>query len=98
MGPYRRLPEVARRQALDYLRQTKHPLADAARDAIEAGDIALAFAIVSCGLQPAVASSNLQSACAEYARKALVDLRTPDLPSVSRARWEAWRARQEEQA
>lgn len=91
MSPYRRTPEVARAQALDYLRQIgDDPLAAAAHAALEAGDVALAQSIVQH--MQGERRGNLADACVDYARRALRDVRTPDLPSVSRARFEAWRA------
>lgn len=76
-------------KASDYLRQCgRVRLAEKAREAIAAGDLALAYALVwglhSCDL------GNLKNACVDFARRELGKAWTPDLPSKTRARFEQW--------
>lgn len=77
-------------KADDYLRQAGHPLADHARASIAAGNLALAFAQVR-ELQR-IPLGTLRNACADYALGHLRKAWTPELPSRSTARFQAWAA------
>lgn len=76
-------------KAADYLRQAgPHPLADAARVSLAAGDLALAYAQVRALQTEAL--GYMRAACVDYARREIALVWTPELPSRSDARFQAW--------